>query len=521
MIIVSRLARTAAVMLGALALATPLARPAQADGALALCLAARERACVLQHAAVAILDVEEPRWRSLAFLEIALVEAQAKETRSARAAMDRAVAAGPGASSQEAADRFAYALALVQGALGDFEAAERTIHGISDGDLKPMAQVEFAKAAIAAGDLARSVVLAGSLASVQRAELAWAFLRAGQVDSALQIADSLSDAAERWSLYADAAEGMVAAGDAGIVEQLASRITEAEGADTILGAVAAALAERGDLMCAWPLTDRIENEKARGHALYGIVRALTERGDLSLAQVTAADIRDDLWRSLAEDGIVVALLLAGNDAAAVALAARSHPDDEWARASAFETAVSRQAQRGDLPAAQRIARSITVPYWSAQAGLEIANAKVKMGDLKGARNDLEDVAQRVSRLGRELRFAAPDLALAQARAGDLEGASRSLQVVRNPWARSEAFADVATELAQQGLHALARVALERATWSAHGIEDDRERAASFRQIAATWAKIADAEGAAALFLALDPYDRAMALVELVPSLPVR
>ena len=49
-----------------------------------------------------------------------------------------------------------------------------------------------------------------------------------------------------------------------------------------------------------------------------------------------------------------------------------------------------------------------------------------------------------------------------------------------------------------------RARLERAAWSAHGVAYDGKRDAAFRELAATWAKVGDVEGAATLLLGAGP-----------------
>jgi hypothetical protein len=181
-----------------------------------------------------------------------------------------------------------------------------------------------------------------------------------------------------------------------------------------------------------------------------------------------------------------------------------------------------QAAAGDVAGARQTAESIASKQPQAYAYRDIAEARVKAGDLAGAR-ELVDLAKKAAdavTVKIDQQSTLQDVAGAEADAGDLEGARKMADDINHPFMKAMALRMVVTAQARAGDVAGARQAadaiiddyakglalgdvagaqaragqVKEALETAGAIENPDARQAAYRQIAAVQLKAGDSAG---------------------------
>ncbi|BCY11994.1 hypothetical protein [Actinoplanes sp. L3-i22] len=409
-------------------------------------------------------------------------------------------------------------------ALGEIRAAHQLCLGRPEPDLEAMAclgidleRIEQRNTNIPAGLPAvwallgqpvRAEALARSLTDSRASEAALSAVAevlatAGLYERAEMITESISDPAGRTAAQTAIVAGLVRDGAAGRAAEIAAGVADPAAREQVRAAIAEATALAGDPdgaeTAARGLTDRHAAEPV-WIAIAGVVAA---SGDLRRAERIVASPADPRRQALALARIAVTIAARGVRHRAARMirqaeaAVDRHPDRlhrarlraELVRAM---TTTGSGERAGDLlPDAERIAGTITEPYWRVQALATVAVA-MHAGDASARAGEILAGLERAGlewagKEGRERAGREPEalLVIAEAAAaiGDRDRAARLARELPEPRDQAGALTAVARALAGAGRPDAAEDLLREAERIARRIDDPAARATSDVEVA--------------------------------------
>jgi RNA polymerase sigma factor (sigma-70 family) len=251
----------------------------------------------------------------------------------------------------------------------------------------------------------------------------------------------------------DVAEGQARAGDIQGALETAETINQDDARAGARAAVATAQAKAGDFKAAEETIATIAIEVRKGEAARALVAAQIKSGKLKEAERTAEGVTHDLSRAL----VLLALVRAhhaAKDRAAAALFMQDArkvitgiEDNERTdtRAVAEGALAEALAEMGDVTQARKTARAIKKAMWSACALRQVAGVQTRAGDYEGAMETaapIEDESDRDSVI--------KEVVAAQAGAGDLRAALKTLETLNRSYWRAEALIEIAKAQTKAG-----------------------------------------------------------------------
>ncbi len=334
-----------------------------------------------------------------------------------------------------------------------------------------------------------------SLASWARRDIAAAYVKAGAIEEALRIADTLADPKARDSVMDTIVAARRAAGDIAGALATASRMRDPALQGHALRGVVMAQAAAGALDEALATARGIPHAAFSALALGDVVAAAAKDGDIEAATQLALSIRSDSVRgdALAE---IAAIQVAYGDPNG-ALSTVAEIDDKLTRANALARLARARAAHGSSEAARELfTRSLTLARAArgsavrrCAAFVEIARSQLAAREVASARETLrlavaalEGVkrgSDRLSLLGQIVPM--------QARVGDYVGAMATARKAEDASLRPLLVRDVVTAQAEAG-------DVVGALQATRSLDDEHAGAAAFFGILRVQSQARDASG---------------------------
>lgn len=254
--------------------------------------------------------------------------------------------------------------------------------------------------------------------------------------AAVTILQSASESASKidnasfagWARH-DIATGYVKAGALEEAQRIADTIGDSKTRDEVLEAIVAARRTTGDLAGALAVAHRMQDAAIQGRALRAIVIAQSAAGATDEARATARDIPDPAFSALALGDVAAALAREKRTEEGRQLALSIRNDS--VRGDALAEIAAVQIERDDASGALATVAKIDDRLTRANALAKLARVRAGHGS-EGATRDLFKQSITLARSGR----AAParrcstfvEIARSQVAAGDLSGARETLQL---------------------------------------------------------------------------------------------
>lgn len=245
-------------------------------------------------------------------------------------------------------------------------------------------------------------------------EIATALAEAGEVESALEIADNLAE----WYLRAAAlkriAKALVGTGEIkqaleviqnnAVIEELAQKVDHPglsyiifERATT-LKTISIALADMGDLKQALQIAKTIKNESSKALALQNIASHLADAGEFKQAFRVTDLITFELVRSETLGSIALAIAKAGDIKRALEIVEQIEDASIVDRSDALEQIAYHFAEKNDSLQAIKMALEIEIVRDRAETLLGIATIQARMGNTKAALATIDKVLMSVQKI---------------------------------------------------------------------------------------------------------------------------
>jgi tetratricopeptide (TPR) repeat protein len=269
-----------------------------------------------------------------------------------------------------------------------------------------------------------------SLAGWALHDIAIAYVKAGALDEAQKIAETLADAKPRDAVLASIVSARRAARDIPGALAVAQHMQDAGAQGRELRTLVIAQAAAGELDAALETARSIGHSAFNALALGDVVAALAKEGRIEEATQLAFRIRNDLVRGDALADVAAAQLRLDDSSGALSTVEKI--DDKLARASALAKLAEVRASLGAISASRELfARSIALARGTrasaerrCAAFIDIARSQIAARELPAARETLQlalGALPGVKRSGARLSLLA-QLAPMQGRVGDHAGA---------------------------------------------------------------------------------------------------
>ena len=376
----------------------------------------------------------------------------------------------------------------------------------AEGDGAQWARSALAQAVVASTDIQDSFHRAQSLAEI--AETHAALGNSAEALPLLQLAaDSAgtidSAALASWARH-DIALAYLKAGDVFRAEEVAESVVDLRLRDSVFAAVVDARRADRDLTGALGVARRIQDIARQGNSMRSVVIAQAGAGDTDAALATARSILHPTFSALALGDVATTFAKQGSFKEARLYAVRIR--DDRVRSATLAEIAAAQADAGDLDGALAAARKVEDKFSRAEALGRVAAARVRFhGSASGRELFTQAVALASSARGATERrcYALIEIARAQISVGETSGARDTLQrasaVLAGVVRHSEKLAliqQIAPLQARIGDHGAAMATAWRA-------EDSSIRPLLVRDVAASQAEAGDVAGAIQAALALE------------------
>jgi tetratricopeptide (TPR) repeat protein len=334
-----------------------------------------------------------------------------------------------------------------------------------------------------------------ALASWARHDIALAYLKAGEVTRAEEVAEDVADLRLRDSVFVAVVDARRADRDLAGALSAAHRIQDAARQGHAVRSIVITHANEGDTDAALATARSIVHPTFSAMALGDVTATFAKQGSFKEARMYAVRIRDARIRSAALAEIAATQADAGDLEGA--LAAAKQVEDKFSRAVALSrVAAARVRFHGSASGRELFTQAVTLASKARGATerrcytlIEIARAQISVGETSAARDTLQRASAALTGVRRnsDLLAMVQQIAPLQARIGDHGAAMATAWRAEDSSIRPLLFRDVAASQAEAG-------DVAGAIQAALALEDRPAGAAAFFGILRAQSQARDAPG---------------------------